>query len=196
VSAPAIVRADARDAAQVADRIAEAFFDLAAAAWLVPDTSQRRGILRDDFRILVDHAVDHGEIHLLEDRSAVAVWFHRDRPVPEPDRYEQRLVAACGPYTERFATLDKLFDLHHPTAPHHHLALLAVKPEVQGTGRGTALLRHHHDSLDAAELPAYLEASSTQSRDLYARHGYQARETFALPDGTLFWPMWRPPHRR
>lgn len=79
--------------------------------------------------------------------------------------------------------------------PHHHLALLAVEPSFQGRGLGSALLRHHHASLDGAGTAAYLEASSPADCDLYARHGYELRETFALPDGTLFLPMWRLPAR-
>ncbi|MEO3802340.1 hypothetical protein [Nonomuraea sp. B1E8] len=37
-----------------------------------------------------------------------------------------------------------------------------------------------------------LEANDPRKRDLYARNGYQGRGTFALPDGAVFWPMWRP----
>ena len=35
-------------------------------------------------------------------------------------------------------------------------------------------MRHHHAWLDANGMPAYLEASSPRSRDLYAKHGYLA----------------------
>ncbi|MFY1673171.1 GNAT family N-acetyltransferase [Plantactinospora sp. WMMB334] len=181
---------DERDA--VSALIADAFLPLAPVAWLVPDPDQRRAILTANFRILVEHAFFYGEVHTLEDRSAVAVWFHRTSPIPPPVEYERRLAAVCDPYTDRFETLDKLFDAHHPTAPHHHLAFLAVAAEKQCTGRGTALLRHHHAALDRVGLPAYLEASSTGSRDLYARHGYLPRQPFHLPDGATFYPMWRP----
>lgn len=196
VSLPPIVRATHAEAAAAADVIAEAFADLAAAAWLVPKPADRQPILAANMRIWVDHALDHGEVHILDDRSAVAVWFHRDAtPLPPPSDYGERLAAACGPYTDRFQILDTLFDAHHPTVPHHHLALLAVTPRRQGTGWGTALLRHHHTRLDAHAIPAYLEASSTGNRDLYTRHGYHTRPPFTLPDGTPFWPMWRPPHQ-
>ena len=43
-------------------------------------------------------------------------------------------------------------------------------------------------------MPGFLEASSTGSRDLYARHGYELLgEPYAAPNGALFWPMWREP---
>jgi GNAT superfamily N-acetyltransferase len=120
----------------------------------------------------------------------VAVWFPYTSPLPAPHDYDRRLAAATGAWEERFRTLDELSEQNHPAAPHHHLAFLAVHPDRQNEGLGTALLRHQHARL--AGLPAYLEASDPRNRDLYARHGYQAREPFALPDGALFWPMWRP----
>jgi GNAT superfamily N-acetyltransferase len=196
MSSPRVRDATPDEAVRVADRIAEAFTDLAAAQWLVPDQAERRDVLRGNFRIIVEHAFEYGLVNVLQDRSAVAVWIFADQhPPPPPTNYDQRLAAACGPYTDRFVALDKLFDEHHPGDPHHHLAFLAVDPALRRTGRGTALLRHHHAQLDAGRMPGYLEASSTESRDLYARHGYEAREPFTLPDDTPFWPMWRPaPH--
>jgi GNAT superfamily N-acetyltransferase len=189
---PPIVKAGYREGDAIAALIADAFQPLDPVAWLVPDPQNRRTILAANFRILVEHAFFFGEAHVFDDRSGVAVWFDRSRPIPPPVHYARRLAAACEPYTDRFEILDKLFDAHHPTEAHHHLAFLAVAPDEQYTGRGTALLQHHHARLDRVGLPAYLEASSTRSRDLYARHGYVERECFHLPNGSAFYPMWRP----
>ncbi|WP_320069643.1 GNAT family N-acetyltransferase [Micromonospora sp. RTGN7] len=177
-----------------AERIAEAFLVLKATHWLVPEAAEREAVLADDFEILVGHAMAHGQVHATADRAAVAVWFpQRGEEVPPPADYDTRLTAACGKWTERFRHLDELFADHHPHADHHHLAFLAVTPDRQGQGLGSALLRHHHAWLDANGIPGYLEASSETGRDLYARHGYRSREVFRLPDGTPFYPMWREP---
>lgn len=192
---PPIIKAGYREGDALAALIAVAFLPLAPVTWLVPNPEGRRTILTANFRILVEHAFFFGEVHVLHDRSAVAVWFDRTHPIPPPANYGKQLAAATGPYRERFEHLDKLFDTHHPTEPHHHLAFLAVAPDKQHTGRGTALLRHHHTRLDRIGLPAYLEASSSDNRDLYAKHGYHERERFHLPDGTTFYPMWRPTPR-
>jgi GNAT superfamily N-acetyltransferase len=196
---PAIVRAPAAEAADATDLIADAFHWLDISAWLVADPDQRRSALRDVFRIFVDHAVTHGLVFTTEDRAAVAVWLPHTGPIPEPPDYDQRLALACAQLTEpagaldRFRTLDGLFEQHHPHKPHHYLGFLAVRSGRQGAGLGSALLRHHQSWLDRAGIPAYLEASSTGSRDLYARHGYTAAEPFYLPGGPPFWPMWREP---
>jgi GNAT superfamily N-acetyltransferase len=193
---PPIVQELAGQAPNAADLIAQAFEHLAVAAYLVPKPERRWQVLRDNFHIFVDHAINHGHIYMTEDRAAVAVWFPRPAPLPPPSDYEQRLTEACGEDAYRFRLLDKVFDAHHPNIPHHHLAFLAVHNTRQGQGLGTALLRHHHDVLDQIGLPAYLEASSPRSRNLYTRHTYHAAAPFYLPDGPPFWPMWREPQAR
>ena len=190
---PRVVAGGWNDLNTVAALIAEAFVTLPAARWLVPDPTRRVRVLRDQMAIIAEHALFHGRVDLLADHSGVAVWFDRSRPVAPPRDYDKRLQAVCGDDTDRFTDLDTLLDAHHPHGwAHHHLAMLAVTPDMQGTSRGSALLRHGHAVADRAGLPTYLEASSTGSRELYLRHGYQAGEPFHLPDGPPFWPMRRP----
>ncbi|GAA4564195.1 GNAT family N-acetyltransferase [Micromonospora coerulea] len=178
----------------VAERIAGAFHVLAVTRWLVPDEAKREALLADNFEILVEHAMRHGIVHGTPDLAAVAVWLPQTgEPAPPPADYDARLAAACGEWTPRFQHLDELFEAHHPHGDHHHLVFLAVAPQWQGRGLGSALLRHHHAVLDAEGLPGYLEASSERSRELYGRHGYRAAEPFRLPDGAAFHPMWREP---
>lgn len=198
-----IVRAGAADLDPVAGLIGAAFHDLDVAAWLVPGPAERARILPANFRIFVEHALSYGEIHLVAgdpvagEPVAVAVWFPQDgAPAPPPDNYDTRLAAACGAFTDRFRRLDELFDAHHPhDRPHHHLAFLAVRPELHGRGLGSTLLRYHHNRLDESGVGAYLEASSARSRALYERHGYRVMgRPFRLPDdGPPLWPMWREP---
>ncbi|WP_084774349.1 GNAT family N-acetyltransferase [Nonomuraea candida] len=187
---PAVRAATAEDAGRVAELIATAFAGLRATSYLVPERRQRHRVLAANFRIFVEHALEHGEVHLIDSGPAVAVWFPYVTPLPLPRDYDRRLAEATGEWAGRFRVLDELFEKNHPEPPHHHLAFLAVHPDRQDQGLGTTLLRHQHARLGG--LPAYLEASDPRNRDLYARHGYRAREPFALPDGTLFWPMWRP----
>lgn len=179
----------------VAERVATAFLVLDASRWLVPDAGKREVVLAGQFEIVVDHAMRHGLVFGTTDLTGVAVWLPSigANPAPPPPDYDSRLAAACGEWRDRFAHLDELFAANHPQPDHHHLAFLAVQPDRQGQGVGSALLRHHHAWLDAKRMPGYLEASSELGVELYAKHGYQVREPFRLPDGTPFWPMWREP---
>lgn len=202
MTSPEIRLATAQDATPTAELIADAFFTLDATAWLVSDPQQRARVLPADFEIYVAHALTHGEIHLIEDDAgelaAAAVWFPQPTgPTPEPDNYDDQLVAACGTHTDRFRTLDQLFDDNHPRSfPHHYLAYLATRPSRQGHGLGSTLLGHHHRQLDHYGTPAFLQASSGQARKLYERHGYECLgDPFHLPNGATFCPMWREPVR-
>ncbi|MEO3795196.1 GNAT family N-acetyltransferase [Nonomuraea sp. B10E15] len=187
---PAVRHAGADDAGQVAELIATAFAELRVVRYLVPERRERHKVIAAHHRILVDHAIEHGEVHLIDDGPAAAVWFPHVSPPSPPSAYDRRLAEATGEWADRFRVLDGLFEEHRPAEPCDYLAFLAVHPDCQRQGLGTALLRYQHARLDGA--PAYLEANDPRNRDLYARNGYQGRGTFALPDGTVFWPMWRP----
>ncbi len=193
---PPVTQATTTDIGTVAHLIAEAFHSLDAARWLVPDAEQRHAAMAGQFGILIEHALTFGHVHLLADATAAAVWLHNTRPIPPPPEYDQRLARACGVYVDRFRTLDQLFETHHPAEPHHYLAMLAVAPAQQGTGRGTVLLRHHHALLDQQGLPAYLEAAGIRSTSLYRREGYHRyNPPFTLAGTAHFFPMWRHPTR-
>jgi len=197
VTAPPIRSATRADVDLVAALIGDAFHDLPAAGWLVPDPQQRAAILAANVAILVEHALSYGQVHTVHDGGSVAgaaVWLDYTRDIPPPPNYDTRLAAACRRWTDRFRHLDTLFDTHHPARAHHHLAFLAVRPSRQRRRIGTALLHHHHAMLDRYHIGGYLEASSPASRDLYLRHGYHLHaDPFDLPSGAQFWPMWRPP---
>jgi GNAT superfamily N-acetyltransferase len=82
----------------------------------------------------------------------------------------------------------------HPTTPHYYLDSLGVEPEWQGMGLGSALMRPVLERCDREGMPAYLNAGSPRSRDLYMRHGFEVTEEFTLPDGgPPLWRMWREP---
>jgi GNAT superfamily N-acetyltransferase len=190
-----IRRADDRDIDAVTDVIARAFHPLGVAAWLFPDPVEREKLFPDYFRIFVEHAMAYGEVHTTVDLAAIAVWFPATgEPAPPPTDYDARLATICGEHVERFRTFDDLMEAHHPHSPHHYLGFLATLSGRQSAGLGSALLRHHHRHLDEHGIPAYLEASTTRSRDLYLRHGYRPHGTpYELPGGPPMFPLWRDP---
>lgn len=192
----AIIEATAADVDDVADLIARSFQQLAVAHWLVADPEDRLTCMRDQFALLIAHAVDHGRVDVVSDGSGAAVWFDRTTQIPEPPDYDRRLREICGPHLNRFVSLDEAFAAYHPDDPHHHAALLGVRSDERGRGLGTALLEQHHRMLDQQEVPAYLEASNERNRDLYSRLGYVVTSVIELPDGPHMWPMWREPQRQ
>jgi len=173
------------------------FDQLVQCASLVPRPTDRLRVMSAYFGMLTEHAFRYGLVEVIDnDRGleGAAVWFDRSGDMPEPLDYERRLAALAGPHVTNFQALDDIFDKNHPTDPHWHLAFLAVHPDHQDKGLGSALMRRTHAELDAAGIPEYLEATNEQNIRLYRRHGYAPMEPFdiRLPDGTPFYRMWRP----
>jgi GNAT superfamily N-acetyltransferase len=87
-----------------------------------------------------------------------------------------------------------VMDAGHPRKPHWYLDSLGVEPEWQGKGLGSALMQPVLERCDRERMPAYLNAGSARSRDLYRRHGFVVSEEFKLPEGgPPLWRMWREP---
>src|SRR5258706_385147 len=190
---PVIRPARIYEAGAVTGVLAEAFLDGDLAGWLVPDRFLRRSVYADYFRIFAEFFLAHGRVEATDDVDAVALWWPVDQQLDmDIPNYDERLAKATGTALGRFVTLDMAMHSHHPTKrPHDYLAFLAVHPDQQMQGLGSALLRHHHDQLDNDGVPAYLEATGTRTRMLYARHGYQTWEPLRIPGGPSIFPMWR-----
>jgi GNAT superfamily N-acetyltransferase len=190
-----------RDTAAVARLIAASFAPLDVSGWLVPPAEERVHVLADYFAVLAEHALRHGQVDVIDAAAgdgtgglaAAAVWF----AVPHPDvpGYEDRMTAACGPWTERFQRLEEQMHRAHPhdRGPHMYLAFLAVGEPWQNQGLGSALLDQRLHDMDQYGLPSYLEASNARSRELYLRKGFaDCAPVFDLPyDGEPLYPMWR-----
>ncbi len=103
--------------------------------------------------------------------------------------------AITGPHLGRFLAFDQQLDRHHPAGVfHEHLAILAVRPDRQGQGTGTALLDARHADLEDQGIPAYLEASDERTRRIYLAHGYTDRGSpIEFAPGVRMYPMWRQP---
>ncbi len=190
-----VIRAGPADLDTLSQVIADAFHDLAPARWLVADPAARAQIFPGYFRLFVEHALAHGVVHTTPGRTAAALWIPAgpDGAGP-PAGYDARLRAATGPWAERFRDFDAALDGSHPAGvPHHHLAMMAVRPDRQGRGTGTTLLGRYHEILDRdVGVPAYLEASDLRTRRIYLRHGYADHgPPIRLPGGPLMYPMWR-----
>jgi GNAT superfamily N-acetyltransferase len=178
--------------------IADAFHDLAVSRWLITDPADRRARFPGYFRLYVQNAMEHGIVYTTTGRDAVALWSESTGSATPPDTYRSQLAAITGPWLDRFQVFDHQLDVHHPAGPlHHHLAILAVRPDRQRHGIGAALLDAHHTQLDAAQIPGYLEASDQHTRRIYLTHGYTDTGTpIQLPGGPVMHPMDRTPRAR
>jgi len=177
--------------------IGEAFSHLDVSRHLIPDDGVRAKILALHLGQNVELARGLGRLLTDTERRCAAVWLAVPATgLPDIPGYDQRRAEACGEHTDRFAEFENRMHKHHPLGRRHwYLALMAVRPQLQGHGLGTALLQLQLAVLDQTGQPAYLEAANLHSRELYLRHGFRdLGQPYACgDDGPSLWPMWREP---
>ena len=184
-------RAREDDLPDVAATLAAAFHDDPISVWCYPDDARRREILPRFFEIVARTYLPHGGVHTTDDAMGAAVW------VPPGVEDDETALAALsevsGEYAPRVEELFELMGAAHPRDPHHYLFLLATRPERQGQGIGSALMRPVLEACDRDGVPAYLEATCDRNQRLYLRHGFRVTGEIRVPGGPSLWPMWREP---
>jgi GNAT superfamily N-acetyltransferase len=200
----------------------EAFQDDPVSCWVFPGDEHRRTTHPLLMGAFTDIVLAEGRVDVTEDGSACALWLSvpgddhgHDSAADDPgqdnaddfakgdsvigDAAESdgpaQLREAVDPDNERVELIGRLTaDIHPAGRAHAYLWMIAVAPERQGEGLGTALIASVLDRCDREGLPAYLEASNARSRKLYERLGFTlAGRPLDLPDGPRMWPMWREP---
>lgn len=195
---PTVRRAGAEDLPRLVPALAAAFAGDPPMSHIVPGP-RREQRLRGYFgSILGAVYLPRGEIWVSDDPVGAAVWVAPLRWPLRPD--EQRpvlttLLRTFGRHPLRALAGVRAIERGHPSEPHWYLDYLGVDPAAHGRGTGSALMRPVLERCDRERLPAYLNAGSPRSRDLYLRHGFEVTEEFRLPfGGPPLWRMWRPPH--
>ncbi|WP_063628282.1 GNAT family N-acetyltransferase [Actinospica robiniae] len=186
-----------RDALLLGRTIAKAFHSLPASQYLIPDVEWRKRVYAAYFKLAVEDALDQGTVYSVNGGEGVALWL----PVPAEGlpavELDERIAGDDLDLAERDRMFHQTLLERHPfeRGAHHWLMILAVRPDRQGQGLGSALLDAHHAYLDQQGLGAYLEAASMRARDFYRdRHGYaDAGDPIQLPNRSLMYPLWREP---
>jgi GNAT superfamily N-acetyltransferase len=183
------------EAGALADVLALALFDDPVNLWAFPDAKRRGEILPAFMRVFVDASLRQGETYTMDDLSAASLWFPPGWEMNEPDAqaFEDAIRAASGEYAESETTIFGLMERVHPRTPHFYLAFVGTRPDRQGKGIGSLLMKAVLDRCDGERAPAYLEASAERNRRLYGRLGFEVQSSIDLPDGPSLWGMWREP---
>jgi GNAT superfamily N-acetyltransferase len=179
----------------VASTLAAAFFADPVVAWLIPDRKRRTPLMHAFFQIILEQAWNQ-MIYTIDDVRAAAVWVPPGRAQLSEDEANAimpTLAAAFDDLTPALETLMAAQEEYHPHEPHYYLPFIGTRPEWQGQGFGSKLLRPALARCDAERMPAYLEATTELNRDLYARHGFVVLGPLEVPGGPTMFRMWREP---
>jgi len=182
---------------QVVEALAEGFYDDPLMTWMLPDDARRLEQIERSFDLWTRRLYfPRGAVYTTDDFAGGACWLapHGHKVgVAEQLRETPALVAIFRRDLGRAVALQNAMEKSHPREPHWYLPLIAVRPEQQGRGLGSALLRPMLERCDADGLPAYLEASTPRNRALYERHGFVVTGELRVRDAPPLWPMWRDP---
>lgn len=101
------------------------------------------------------------------------------------------LLGSAGlPGTGRILSWFSEWSKHDPAEAHWHLGPVAVLPEMQGKGVGTAMLEQFCQMAEGEKLSAYLETDKQQNVGFYEKFGFETREE-GLVLGVKNWYMTR-----
>jgi ribosomal protein S18 acetylase RimI-like enzyme len=159
----------------------------------------RFGFFRDILALLV---LERGVIHRPASGGAAACWVPSTAMDEVPLALElalaRRVLKLCGlGRAWRFQQTRMAMARYHPKAPpHEYLFFLGVRPDAQGKGLGSRLLKARLSVLDQEGRSAFLETSTPRNLPLYQGHGFEIiHEYRPAPRGPLTWAMWREPRR-
>jgi len=191
-------KAEAHERAAVAAALAAAFFDDPVMSWILSDPGQRPRRLAGLFDVLMKgHYLPLGTVWTTPDIAGAALWGPPGHAVVPTSAIVRNVVAmlrALGIHSARALRALTHVEHLHPKEPHWYLGVLGTRPERQGTGVGSALLRPVLQRCDEEGLPAYLESSKESNLAFYRRHGFEVTGEIPLPGGgPTVWPMWREP---
>jgi ribosomal protein S18 acetylase RimI-like enzyme len=197
-SAPAEVRgATPADVKTLTRALAAAFEDDPIFGWLLPDRRRRcKRLLRFFALELEDVVLPSGTVWMSPEGSGGCLELPPGgwrMPLRTQALHAPQFVAVFGRSLPRALITITKMERRHLREPHVYVPYIGVAPESQGAGLGTRLLERTLERADTYGLPTYLEATSEQNADLYARLGFKHLGAFTVLGSPPMWPMRRPP---
>jgi GNAT superfamily N-acetyltransferase len=176
--------------------LADAFFDDPLSCHLLPDESRRdAGLRRGMGHVMRHHYLTNGGVWTTEELDGAALWAKPGDPKPSALQQLRELpvfVRAFGRRLPRaigaFGTVEK----RRPADPHWFLDILAVRPDQQGRGIGSALVKEGLSAADRDGVPAFLVTSNPRNVPFYTRLGFDVTEEYDI-GSVHVWAMLRSP---
>jgi GNAT superfamily N-acetyltransferase len=183
------------DVEEVVSLFTEAFADSALYCYISPDRSERLDMIRSVFRFrfqgilenaVADLALENGVI------AGMAAWDPPGDAIVDIGGAAQRLNEALNGFPakslrrwEKFHRI--LFSsFARIMPPYWDLGPIAVKPDFQGKGVGSILIRKQLAVIDAEKLPAILGTQDRRNLDIYGRFGFKTVSRDFVEEPNLF----------
>ncbi len=178
----------------VVETVVRAFEFDPAFRYFFPSDSEYREQSRHLVEYLFDKRVAQGTAWAIAEAQAVALWDHpRSRlsasDIARDESLGVRLSQAIGrDAAKRLALYDAATTAAFPDNEEYwYLGILAVDPDHQGTGLGSAILKDGMARAHAEGLPAYLETTNPDNVPYYRYHGWDLVQTIETEFGLSIW---------
>ena len=191
-----VVLADPARLEEYATLFARTFADDAMIMWPFPaDAVEVRA--RGNWLAFGGDSIEAGWLREVAPALGIASWV----PPGEADRFvevEERSRDAIRPLTDddgaRYARLWDWIDRHLPDEPHWYLDHIAVLPERQGEGIGSALIRWGLKRATDDGACAFLETGRERNVGLYEHFGFRVVHAGEVAGGgpTVWFMRWDP----
>ena len=189
-------RARPADAGPLAQLFTNAFISDPVVDWLARSGPKRACGLQAFFsRLLSKHAIPAGEVWMSDDGAAGAIWLPPGIPAWPAGIFEQLkllpIFLRLSGSVRIVRAMSSEMKTAHPREEHFYLSFMAVNPQFQGMGLGSAILGATLKRIDEAGMPAYLENSNPRNKSLYARAGFVAQKNISPEGAPPLISMWR-----
>lgn len=191
-------KATAEDVPILVPLLARSFASQPLTRWMLGDDEEalRKGerILELDF----ENALQHDLTFTTTSLQGAALWRPPERRQTAWRGFREllRLFHIIGisrnlpAQIESFRKLEKLF----PRIPNYYLSTLAVAPDSQGQGIGSALLKPVLELCDTRGIIAYTVTDVEPNVAFYRKHGFSVQDAIPIRRaGLTAWTMWREP---
>ena len=195
-----IVSLEKIDLNQATVNLTEAFFPDPLMEFMAPDLAKRKKISSWMWDSMLKYGLRWGVTERDAGGQGVTMWLPPGQTTMTMTRIVRTPLVQV-PFRMglrgmmRFNSVMSLTEKAHKRlmpGPHWYLLCIGVHPDAQGTGVGSALLKHGLDRADQAKLPVYLETVTDYDVAFYSKRGFEVKETIKT-EGFTGKVMVRPP---
>jgi ribosomal protein S18 acetylase RimI-like enzyme len=152
--------------------------------------------LIEAFTYFLDALIELGVVWEAGDGLGAAIWVPPDRldAWSDAQRRDARVYGVTEDGGRRWDLFWEWVEEKIPEEPLWHLDSVAVAPELQGRGIGSALIEFALNDARAARQGAFLETGTARNVPLYERFGFRVIEDEEAPGGgpRIWFMEWNP----
>jgi ribosomal protein S18 acetylase RimI-like enzyme len=197
------IRLEPSDRDAAARVFARSFFDYPLMTHYWPDQERRARYLERYLGWAINYGLRYGGVVTTPELAGIAIWLPPDQTHITTWRY---ILAGFLPLpvlmgirhfsTQTMPSEDLMLQVHGEImpGPHWYLWAVAVDPDRQGLGIGTALMQPGLERADAQRLPCYVETHDEENMAFYLNRGFDLVRCEPVPGSDLrFWCFVRQP---